>query len=122
LAFLAAQCKERRVSLRWDAVKVAYADILGEHVPNPVGRPRAGAVHVERRRRGIFVHRDCLQWIDDVTRKHGLFHAEEPVPHAIESGLRLLKAADAPGPVRSARFPFDGAALWQRYMTAAKSL
>jgi hypothetical protein len=121
LDYLAAQCKAQRLRFDWNAAKRAYADVLGEHVPTPQGRPRAGVVAVARRRRGLFVNRDILRWIDEVTEKHGFFHAAEPVPHAIESGLRLLRSAETDSPVRTARFPFDGAARWKAYADAAKA-
>ncbi|MFA5943493.1 MAG: hypothetical protein WC876_03395 [Candidatus Thermoplasmatota archaeon] len=121
LAFLASTCKENGVRFEWAAIKATYAAILGEYAPHPVGRPRKDAIALNRRRPWMYLHRDVLQWINECTEEHGLFSASDPIPHAIEAGLRLLRSADTNDAVRSSRFAFDGVALWAHYIKARGS-
>jgi hypothetical protein len=111
---LAKRCKAEGVRFEWAAVRRAYADALGTFQPVAMGRPRRGAAHVERRRTVMFIDRSLLEWVEQ-RAANGLFHEDDPVAHAIDAGLRNLRAAEDADAIRSAAFPFDLDALWMRY-------
>ncbi len=116
LAVLARACKENGERFQWVTIKATYADVLGSYAQHRAGgRPRKDAVPLNRRRLGIYVHGDILSWVEQRTEENALFSTTDPVPHAIEAGLRLLRSAYTSDAVRSACFPFDADALWTRY-------
>jgi hypothetical protein len=121
LSFIQAACRSRRATFDAASYWRIHRDVLAESMPNPRGRPLRGAKPgPERAVVALFFHPDLVDWITQHTQPRGPFSEASPVPHAIETGLRLLQGLDTRGPVRSARFPFDGDALWARYLRARR--
>jgi hypothetical protein len=116
------RCRDEGTTFSWLAARRVYADSLGAFVAVGMGPRPAGTRHVERRRKGMWVDIRSLDWVENTAAKHQFFHADESVPHAIETGWRILRAAEPKSGVRSEGFPLDREALWKSYKAAADVL
>jgi hypothetical protein len=122
IAFLQAACKSKRTPFDLEAFWHIHAAELEQSVPNPRGRPARDAKPVtERAILALFLHSDFLEWIHENAQPKGPFVDASPVPHAVETALRVLRALDNESDVRSSRFEFDGDALWTSYKQAQKA-
>jgi len=115
--FLAAWCKGQGQTFSREAYWRIHADAIAAYRapamgPRPTDAPTKTVV-------GLFLHNDVRDWILAQQERSGVWHAARPLPHAIDTALRVLQDAGR-GPLRSTGFAFDEAAFLRRYRAAAK--
>jgi hypothetical protein len=113
IAVLASWCARDGRRLDWDAVRRTYADALAPYAPPMGGRPRKGVERIETVRPHLILDSWVPEWAE--ANKGRLFAEENPLGHALDAGVRLLRSVEVPSPVCTARFPFEEARLRERY-------
>jgi len=118
MEFLAAWCKEESQPFRREAYWRIHADAIAAYRapamgPRPTDAPTKTVV-------GLFLHDSIRDWILAQQERFQVWNATRPLPHAIDTALRILQEAGL-GPLRSTGFAFDEAAFLRRYRAAAKA-
>lgn len=109
---VAAQCAARGQPFDARAFWRIHEEILAGSRPRRGRRPSGAAT---RSRVIAHVGRGLIEWASRHAEPRGPFAADNATAHAIEAGLRLLRACELPSAPRSARFPLDEKTLWKAY-------